>query len=61
MLVLRIVALLAIIAIGVLALAWAFTGERKYLKFAWRLFQAALAAVLVFLALLFFERLLVMV
>jgi hypothetical protein len=60
-LVLRIVALLAVIAIGVAVLAWVFTGNRKYLRIAWRIFQFALAATLLFLALLFFERLLVMV
>ena len=58
MLVIRIVALLAVIAVGVCVLAWVFTGNRKYLRFAWRVFQIALAAILVFLALLFFERLL---
>ena len=61
MLVLRIVALLAAIAIGISVLGWAFTGNRKYLRFAWRIFQMALAAVLLVLGLLFFERLLVMV
>lgn len=61
MLVLRIVALLAVIAVGVCALAWVFTGDRKYLRAAWRVFQFALAASLLFLALLFFERLAVMV
>ncbi|MBS0338086.1 MAG: hypothetical protein JSS40_14995 [Proteobacteria bacterium] len=61
MLVLRIVALLAVIGIGVTVLAWVFTGNRRYLKVAWRIFQVALAGILVFLALLFFERLLVMV
>ena len=61
MLVLRIVALLAVIAVGVCALAWVFTGNRKYLRVAWRVFQFALAAILIFLAVLFFERLAVMV
>ncbi len=61
MLVLRIVALLAVIAIGILALSWVFTGNRKYLRIASRVFLVTLAAVFVFLALLFFERLLVMV
>ena len=59
MLVLRIVALLAVIGMGVAAMSWVFTGNRKYLRVAWRIFQFALAAILVFLALLFFERLLV--
>ncbi len=61
MLVLRIVALLAAIAVGASVLAWAFTGNRKYLRFAWRVFQFAMVAALGFLALLFFERLVVMV
>jgi hypothetical protein len=59
-LVLRIVALLAVIGMGVAVMSWVFTGNRKYLRVAWRIFQFALAAILVFLALLFFERLLVM-
>lgn len=61
MLVLRIVALLAVIAVGVAVLFWVFTGNRKYLRVAWRVFQLSLAAILVFLAILFFERLLVIV
>lgn len=61
MLVLRIVALLAVIGIGVAVMSWAVTGNRRYLKVAWRIFQASLAGILVFLALLFFERLLVIV
>lgn len=61
MLVLRIVALLAVIAVGVCILSWVFSGNRKYLRAAWRVFQFALAVILLFLALLFFERLAVMV
>ena len=61
MLVLRIVALLAVIAVGVAVLAWVFTGNRKYLRVAWRIFQFALGGILLFLAILFFERLAVMV
>ncbi len=61
MLVLRIFALLAVVAVGVLALSWVLTGNRKYLRIALRVFQVSLAAILLFLALLFFERLLVMV
>ena len=61
MLVLRIVALLAVIAVGVSVLAWVFSGNRRYLRVAWRVFQFALAAILLFLAILFFEHLAVMV
>lgn len=60
MLVLRIAALLAAIVVGVSVLAWVFSGNRKYLHFSWRVFQFTLAANLVFLLLLFFERLVVM-
>jgi hypothetical protein len=60
-LVLRIVALLAAIGMGVGVMSWVLTGNRKYLRVAWRIFQFGLAAILVFLALIFFERLLVMV
>ena len=61
MLVLRIVALLAVLAIGVSILAWAFSGNRKYLHVALRIFQFSLAGLLIFLCLLFFERLLTLV
>lgn len=61
MLVLRIAALIAAIAVGVSALAWVVTGNRKYLRAGWRIFQFALAAALLLLAILFFERLAVMV
>lgn len=61
MLILRIVALLAVIGMGVAAMAWVFTGNRKYLKVAWRIFQVVLVAALLFLVLLFFERLLVII
>ena len=59
MLVLRIVALLAGIAVGGLVLIWVLSGNRLYLRAAWRVFQVVLALCLVFLAILFFERLLV--
>ncbi len=60
MLVLRIVALLAVIGIAVTVLAWILTSDRRYLRFSWRIFQVGLALSLVFLGLLFFERLVVM-
>ena len=60
MLVLRIAALLAVIAIGVLVLAWVLSGNRRYLLAAWRVLQVVLALSLLLLGLLFFERLLVM-
>lgn len=58
MLVLRIVVLLAVIAVGVSVLAWLLSGNRRYLRIAWRIIQVVLALSLLFLGLLFFERLL---
>ena len=60
MLALRVVVILVAIALGVCVLAWLFTNERKWLRYAWRLFKVALAVVLIFLLLLFGERLLVL-
>lgn len=59
MFVLRAVGLLAALALGVLVLAYLFTGDRRYLRYAWTLFQAVLGLVLFGLLLLFGERLLV--
>ncbi len=60
MLILRVLVLLAVISIGVAALAWILTGNRRYLRAAWRIFQVVLALSLLLLGLLFFERFLVM-
>ena len=60
MLVVRIVAVLAAIALGVCVLLWLTTGERKWLRYAWILFKVALFLVVAFLVLLFGERLLVL-
>jgi len=54
----RIVGLLAVIALGVCVAAWLATGDRRWLRFAWQLFKVALIVVVLFLALLFGERLL---
>lgn len=59
MLVLRVVGVLAAIGLGVLVLLYILSGDRRYLRYAWRLFQVSLGVVLVFLLLLFGERLLV--
>lgn len=59
MLLLRIVGILAAIAIGVGIVSFLFTRDRKYLRFAWRITRYALIFVLVLFALLAFERLLV--
>jgi hypothetical protein len=57
-LVVRLVGLLVAIALGVCVVAWLVTGERKWLKVAWTLFRIALSVVVLFLVLLFGERLL---
>jgi hypothetical protein len=57
-LVVRIVGLLVAIALGVCVLLWLVTGERKWLRFGWGLFKAALFVVVLILLLMFGERLL---
>ncbi len=57
MIVLRLVGLLVLITIaGSLAL-YVFTRNRRYLTFAWRVFQFAFVFLLVFMALYVLERL----
>lgn len=61
MLVLRLIGILALIAIiGSVAL-YVFTRNRRYLTVAWRVFQFAFVFLLIFLALYALERLLVVV
>lgn len=61
MLVLRLVGVLALIGIvGAIAL-YLFTRNRRYLTFAWRVFQFAFVFLLVFLALYLLERLVLVV
>jgi hypothetical protein len=57
-LVVRIVGLLLAIALGVCVLLWLATGERKWLRFGWGLFKAALFVIVLILVLMFGERLL---
>ncbi len=59
MLLVRIVGVLAAIGLGILILLYLISGDRRYLGYAWRLFQVCLGVVLVALLLLFGERLLV--
>lgn len=59
MLLLRIVGILAVIAIGAGIVAWLLTGQRAYLALAWRIAKYALVFVLALFALLAFERLIV--
>jgi len=61
MLLVRLLGLLAAIALGVSVLVYVVSGERKYLVFAWRLFKYALFVVVLILLLFLFERLLVAV
>jgi len=61
MLVLRLIGILALIAIvGSIAL-YLFTRNRRYLTFAWRVFQFAIVFLLAFLALYVLERLVLVV
>lgn len=59
MLFLRIIGILAVMAIGAGIVAYLFTGERRYLGLAWRIAKYALILALVLFALLAFERLIV--
>ena len=54
---LRLLAVLLVIAVGTGLLAYAFTGQRRYLAFAWRLFRYGLLLALLVFALMAFERL----
>ena len=61
MLVLKLIGILALIAIiGSIAL-YIFTRNRRYLTIAWRVFQFAFVFLLIFLALYVLERLLLVV
>lgn len=59
MFLLRIVGILAAIAIGAGIVAFLFTRDRKYLGFSWRVAKYALIFALLLFALLAFERLIV--
>jgi hypothetical protein len=60
MLLLRVIGLLAAIALGVSVLLYMLSGERKYLRFAWRVFKYSVFVVALILLLFASERLLVM-
>ncbi len=61
MLLVRIIGLATAVGLGVMVLLWALTGERKWLRLAWRLFRVAVFVILLVLLLFFAERLLVVV
>lgn len=54
---LRLLAVLLVIAIGVGVVVYAFTGNRSYLAFSWRLFRYGIVFALLIFALMFVERL----
>lgn len=54
---LRLLAVILVIAIGVGVVLYAFTGNRAYLAFAWRLFRYGIVFALLVFALMFVERL----
>ena len=60
MFLLRIIALLAALLVGGLALAWVFTRDRKYLVLAWRVGQWLVVLAIVLALLYVFERVLLM-
>ena len=61
MLMLRLAAVLVVIALCASLLMWLFTRDRKDLRFAFRVFQFAIFAVLGVLALMALERVFVLV
>jgi len=56
--VVRILAIAVVIALGVTLLAWLFTGERRWLLIAWRIFRYAVFGLLAVLLLFAGEALL---
>ncbi len=56
MYILRILAVLLVVAVGVGFLAYALTGERRYLQLSVRLLKSGLIVALILFALLFLER-----
>lgn len=57
MLIIRIAGLAVAVALGVLVVLFMMSGDRKYLRAAWRVFKVALAFVLAVLLVLAFQRL----
>jgi hypothetical protein len=54
--VIRLILILALIAVGVSLLMFVVTRNRRYLQFAWQLFKFAVTLVLVFAALVMMGR-----
>jgi len=61
MLVLRLIGLLVLIALGGSFVLYLFTRDRRFLTFAWRVFQFAVAFLLSFMALYVLERLVLVI
>jgi hypothetical protein len=61
MLLLRLIGLLALITIGVSLALYAYSRQRRFLQFAWRVFLGTLAFALLLIAFYAAERLLVVV
>ena len=61
MLVLRLVGLLVLIALGGSLVFYLFTRDRRFLVFAWRVFQFAVAFLLAFMVLYVLERLVLVI
>ena len=54
---LRLLAVILVIAVGVGVVLYALTGQRSYLAFSWRLFRYGIVFALLVFALMFVERL----
>ena len=61
MVVLRLIGILALITIGLGLVLYLFTRNRRYLTFAWRVFQFAVVFLMVFMALYVLERLVLVI
>jgi hypothetical protein len=58
LIVLRVVALAAALLVAGLAIAWAITRERKYLRLAWRVVQAVVVLAIALALVYVFQRVL---
>jgi hypothetical protein len=61
LIVLRLIGFLVLITIGASLAMFLFTRNRRYLQFAWRVFQLAVVFVMVFMVLFVVERLVLVV
>ncbi len=53
---LRLLAVILVVAVGAALLIYAITGKRQYLAFSWRLFQYGIVFALIVFALMIIER-----